>query len=434
MPHAEIIKAEPILLGISLERPFPLGFGSLQHLPRVLYHLTAIEGDQKISGIGEASIDFPFSTYDAWDIYWALTQIDLIGRSLEEREKILTDRGIRGKTLESFPAAFTALNMAVDDLTGHWQEKPVVDLYGQRRNSGRALASISFQDNTAFLIEEIEGKIKQGFIPKPKVGQGIEKDLNVITAVAKLSQEKGFPFVLDFNAQYQPEEFESLVTWLKRNRVCLDRLIFLEQPTLEKAGIQGLVFARQTLENAGYLIPIMADESFVRVEDALLCCQEGIALNFKLHKVGGIWRAREIEKAMTQQAGNLPRAMVGGTFPTAIGRTYDQQGAAVLETTELPGDGWEPATDWFKGEKHLIKEEFGFDKKKGEFVPMSGPGLGIEPKWDNIAKHRIDNPKEEYRLIRTDRQGRRLNIELKPGKTYSLVYRERTGRDPDWNL
>jgi L-alanine-DL-glutamate epimerase-like enolase superfamily enzyme len=431
MSNCEIIESKPHLLGISLEKPFPLGFGSLQHLPRVIYEISVLEKKGLVMGIGEASIDFPFSTYDAYDIYWALSQVDLAGKNPEERDSILTNASLRRSVLQEFPAAFTALNMALDDLVGQLEAKSVLDIYGAKREGGYALASIAFQGETALLIEEIEGKFRNGFVPKPKVGRGVDEDFDTIKAVSGYCEQRRIPFVLDFNAQYDPEAFGQLLERLASFGVPLSQLLFIEQPTREDAGIEGLSFVRELLQSAGLIIPVMADESFVTVDDALACSRQGIALNFKLHKVGGIYYAREIEQRVLE-LNTGTQGMVGGTFPTAIGRTYDQQGAAILETTVLPGDGWEPSTDWFQGEKHLIAQDF--PRKNGKFSPIRGKGLGITPEWSKIRAFEIDDPRMEYRQIRKNRAGKRIGIELKPGQSYSDKYRERTGKNPDWNL
>jgi len=434
MASREIVETKPLLLGIKLERPFPLGFGTLEHLPRVLYVISALDKKGIVSGIGEASIDFPFSTYDAWDIFWALSQIELIGRNVEEREAILKDSKIRGCLLDKFPAAFTALNMALDDIWGKFKEKSILDMYGQKRRGGRALASIAFQSETSLLVENIEDKFRCGFIPKPKVGKGKEEDLATIKAVALLSRERRIPFVLDFNAQYEPEEFRELIRSLKQLGIDLSSLIFIEQPTNERSGIEGLVFAKNSLIEYGFNTPVVADESFVTLNNAIECSRRGISLNFKIHKIGGLYYAHEIERAVLSLGDKEHKNMVGGTFPTAIGRVYDQQAAATLETTTLPGDGWEPSTDWFQNEKHLIDDEFSFDQATNTFLPIEGYGLGIHPNWSKIGNYEISNPEEEYSRIRKGENGKVLKINLKQGQTYPKMYKERTGREPDWNL
>jgi hypothetical protein len=126
--------------------------------------------------------------------------------------------------------------------------------------------------------------------------------------------------------------------------------------------------------------------------------------------------------------------MVGGTFPTAIGRVYDQQSASVLQSTNMPGDGLEPSTDWFTGEKHLINEEFEAPDANGNFSPKTGPGLGVTPNWSNVSQFLIGNPTEEYRRIRAGKPGNKIEVQLKPGQNYGTVYEARSGKKPDWNL
>ncbi len=430
MPNLEIVETRPRVLAMKLEKPFPLGFGTLEYLPRVLYSISAIDGNETVTGNGEASIDFPFAPYDAWDIYWALKTLRLVGRNPLEREAILNESEFRGRELEFFPAAFAALNMAVDDLYGKLTRQSVLDIYGQKRESGKALASISFKDDMAILISEIEGQLQKGFIPKPKVGRGLAQDFETISGVARYCADRGVSFVLDFNAQYSVVDFEKLVKRLRQNEVPLHSLLFLEQPTQEEQGISGLVAAKKTLLEVGYDVPVMADESFVTLEDAKECVSLGVLLNFKIHKVGGIYVAREIEGITRVTSGNI----VGGTFPTAIARTYDQQAAAVLNSTTEPGDGWEPSTDWFKEESHLIDQAFGFNQEKKEFFPQRGFGLGVTVNEEKVKSFEIEDPAKEYHEIRKDRDGKNLRIQLKPGEKYSTRYYQKTGRRPDWNI
>lgn len=433
----EIIEAKPMMLAINLERPFPLGFGTLESLPRVLLQIKALDEGKIVEGVGEASIDFPFADYDAWDIYWALSSLDLVGNHIPENIADVKTRLLdtRSGGHNPFPAACAALNMALDDLQGKIEGKSVLDLYSQKRASGKALVSIGFQEDTALLLTEVDGIFQKGYIPKPKVGQGLETDIKTIREVAKHSLECGVPFALDFNATYEPEEFRKLAFLLRSAGVDLSRLIILEQPTSTQSGVLGLASAKKSLEEYGYHLPVMADESFVTLEDAIECVNAGLSLNFKIHKVGGLFRAREIEKAIVRDSAKAqPKNMIGGTFPTAIGRVYDQQSAAILETTTLPGDGWEPSTDWFTGEKHIINEQFTFDPQKQEFLPIKGNGLGITPNWQKIKRFEVENPREEYRKIRSGKSGDKLRIDLKPGQDYSTEYRKRSGRPADWNL
>lgn len=435
MKNQEIISQHTSLIGIELEKPFPLGFGTLSHLPRVFLELEALDHrGQLIKGIGEASIDFPFSHYDAYDILFALQMINLVGLSLGDRQDILNDPEIRGKILALAPAAFAALNMALDDLVGKDQGVSVMDLYGRSRTSGRALASISYQENPARLIAEMEAKIKAGFIPKPKVGQSVEADIETIFAVEQFAIQSNTQYVLDFNAKYTKYEIAVIFGELAKRGCLVRQAIFIEQPTQEAGGISALVEVSHLLEQlTGHSIKVLADESFVTLDDAVEAAAGGLALNFKIHKVGGIHYAREIETELEKQGLSAQGSMVGGTFPTAIGRVYDQQAAAVLRTTSSPSDGWQPSTDWFTGAKHLIQESFE-RTSDGENIPIDGDGLGVTPDHDKLNKLQVVDPREEYKKIRNGEPGDKIAIILNPGEEYALAYKKLTGRDPEWNL
>lgn len=133
------------MLSISLDQPFRLSFGDLLTLPRVIY---TVKLDSGIVGYGEASIDFPFSKYDMYDVYRALADTDLTGRRIEEREAILDDREIV-EGLIPFQAAYSAFNMALDDAYGRSESKSIIDLYGRQRDGGLAMRSIPFEEKGA---------------------------------------------------------------------------------------------------------------------------------------------------------------------------------------------------------------------------------------------------------------------------------------------
>jgi len=142
----EIKNTQTRMLSVSLEKPFKLSFGELLSLPRVIYTITLENG---ITGYGEASIDFPFSSYDMFDVYYALKNLNINGRSIEEREKILNDQKIK-ESLLKFPAAFAAFNMALDDAYGKFTNKSIQEIYGSYRKGGYAMRSISFHEKKYF--------------------------------------------------------------------------------------------------------------------------------------------------------------------------------------------------------------------------------------------------------------------------------------------
>ena len=425
------------LLGISLEKPFPLGFGTLDQLPRVLLRLKASDGINQIEGVGEASIDFPFTNYDAWDIYNSLLQVDIKGKDVDDREEILNNEWLQENILLKFPSAFAALNMALDDLFGKANECSVQDIYGRHRVGGKAVASISFKENISDLIDEINLRVKSGFIPKVKAGNNIEKDVGVFTQIRDLLKINHIPtYVVDFNAQYSVDEFIILIDTLVYLGFHFEKALFLEQPISKQEGIAGLCQVKLLLESRGITSPVVADESFITMDNAINCAKDGILLNFKIQKIGGGYQACKIERGIYDIIGHASdyRATVGGTFPTAIGRVYDQHCASVLQLASLPGDAWEPSTDWFMGEKHLILEDFQYDDVNGIYIPFQGSGLGITVNWEKIKSFIVSDPKKEYTKIRQGFSGSKISINLRKEKGYQETYETLSAKPWDWNL
>ncbi|RJR29199.1 hypothetical protein C4564_02565 [Candidatus Microgenomates bacterium] len=421
--NGDILSSEVMMIGIDLPKPFPLAFGTLSTLPRVFLTLT-FEGNmgEPIKAIGEASIDFPFSHYDAWDVYYALNQLSFIGLNVNSRMEILTSEAFR-KILE-YPASFAALNMALDDAYGQLNHVSVPDLYGQYRDTGIVLESISMPKDHLSLKHELGRVYDKGNVPKLKCGQKVEVDIQFLRQSIQIAKERGVQFAVDFNAAHTIAEFDRIAEALAETQMEEELILFLEQPTLDALGIDGLVQAKQALSKLGLSIPVMADESFVTNDNALECHMLGIVLNYKIQKVGGILVATEIEQSLK---GVISNSMVGGTFPTAIGRVWDQQGICVLSSATLPCDAWQPSSDWFSGDRHLIEESF--DGKA--FI---ADGLGITVRWDLLERYKVNDPEEEYRLIRNGKSGNQIQILLREGISYSELYRKLNDKDSNWNL
>jgi L-alanine-DL-glutamate epimerase-like enolase superfamily enzyme len=419
----QILESEVWMVGVDLPHPFKLAFGTLNTLPRVFLILT-IEGLQQKS-IGEASIDFPFSKYDAWDVYNALASTELGGINANDREVVLKSEKYR--ELLEFPAAFAALNMALDDAFGRLHHRSIPQLYGVARKEGKPLESIPFLEGVQF-INALNSVMSRRRIPKIKGGRGINEDVAQLRIVGDL----GIPFAVDFNNVYSVEKFEELVKEIGRTPGALNGALFFEQPTHAESGIQGLSEAKRILHSIETInpVPIMADESFTTLEDALECSKYGIILNYKIQKIGGIAIALEIENQINSVS--TSSSMIGGTFPTALGRVWDQQALCVLQTTTLPSDGWQPSTDWFTQDKHFIDEQF--SEANGQAQAFLGEGLGVTVRWDLLEKHKISNPASEYQAIRHNLSGKHLSIQLNSDKSYSSLYQRLSGRSPDWNL
>lgn len=428
---ATITSSDILLLAIPLSQPFRLGFGTLRDLPRVLLRLT-VEPDAgaPFTVVGEASIDFPFSHYDAWDIIFALRAASLVGRRIVDRE-VLLDEAWRERERDGVYAAQAAINMALDAAAACLSGVNVCELYGNRPGFGRVLESIGILDDEAAIREQVRRILIAGRTPKFKCDAREEYTLAVLRAAAGASHDLGGTFSTDFNGALEPGEWERVLVW-----ACdvpyVGTWVFSEQPVGERFGTDGVAHAHAHAR-AAFGLSVVADESFLTVDDARTLAQAGVWLNMKIQKLGGIRRALELECLALESANGQPvRSLVGGTFPTAIGRCYDQHAASILRTVSLPCDGWQPASDWFTGARHLIRESFQTDEA-GHAVAFAGAGLGAEPDWEKIEAFRIPDPEEEYGMIRTTGSGRHFAIE-RDGDRYSKMYERVTGRSPWWNI
>lgn len=429
--RATISSSEVLLIAIPLSQPFRLGFGTLRDLPRVLLRLT-VEPDAgaPFTVVGEASIDFPFSHYDAWDIIFALRGASLVGRRVEDREAMLDETWAQ-RERDGVYAAQTAINMALDSAAAHIAGINVCELYGCRPVSGRVLESVGILDNEQAIRAQARSILSARRTPKFKCDADENYTRAVLRAASEAAHELGGTFSTDFNGSLELEEWERVLTWA-RDVPHVDTWAFSEQPVGECFGADGIVYAHKRA-HALLGLSVVADESFLTAEDARALARAGVWLNMKIQKLGGIRRSLELERMAVESAGDLlVLSLIGGTFPTAIGRCYDQYAACVLRTVSLPCDGWQPASDWFTGARHLIRESFQTDAD-GHAVAFAGAGLGAEPDWEKIAALRVPDPEQEYGMIRTTGSGRYLTIE-RDGEGYPKMYERLTGRSPWWNI
>jgi L-alanine-DL-glutamate epimerase-like enolase superfamily enzyme len=441
----KILHQELIMVALKLTEPVKLAFLEFRCVPRVLFKLIGESGGETFEGIGEAAIDFPFVNYDLWDVYQCIANLSLCGRTFpnfsqesshgDELDRSLVPTlpplpltGAEIETCLAFPAALTAVSMACDDLAAKAFRMSLCRLPAGITSSPM-LTTIGFVD-VPILHERIEAALKIKAVPKIKLGESVERDVDRLLSLSEigLCGAASKPcLAADFNAAYDLREISMIVNSIGPE--ILNKFICLEQPLRVDAEPKSFrelsIFMKNTHDWSGALV---ADESVVTSEDALRVVADGWSVNYKMQKIGGIRRGLEIQK----KTGFTP-GMVGGTFPTAIGRAYDIQAASILSVVTLPSDAWQPSTAWFSDTEHLIVEEFETDDS-GRAQMFPGFGLGVTPDWGKIESHAIADPNTEYFAIRSDRPAQYIDFGLRPGASYSQLYREKANRDPKWNL
>ena len=419
-----------IMLGVPLDQAFELAFGKLYTLPRVLIVLTGTDGTTSYTGVGEAAIDFPFVSYDMWDVYYLLRGLDLRGRKFGSTASALPPLIIsheEEEQLHCFPAALTAITMANDDLYARahgWSLSSWAV-----RQCGQPMMSIGF-GNDDDTINQVLAVLSTGRIPKIKLGRGIEHDARLINRIVNHPVVANQPNVLmsaDFNAEYSLTETTSLLRLL--NQTDLSAFTTLEQPLSATISVEEATeFSRLIARHLGWHGRLIADESVTTVNDAIHFVQAGWSINYKLQKIGGFREAIRIALATNQVPG-----MVGGTFPTGIGRAYDLWAVASLGCASLPSDAWQPSSDWFSDRKHLIKQAFLVNQANQTCI-FDGLGFGIDIDWPLVEPFIISHPDSEYRSIRQGLPSEMIHVDISSARTYSDLYRELTCREPLWNL
>lgn len=430
-----ICDSECIGLVLPLKSDFELAFGKFHALARVLVRVVAESAGKRFVGHGEASIDFPFAPYDGFDMLHALETTPLSDLQVDDRREVLDDLVCVSEALARCPAALCALNEAFDDIEAQVRGIPAVALYGPVRPFARCMHSIGFPSRPGELRDQILLVLAEGQTPKPKVGAGLTGDVETIATVEALAHQFGFRYMLDFNGAYKPEEFASLVDLLTTSGHLPRHALAIEQPSAADLGIDGLVQSRGILRAHGLGSIVIADESFVNGDDGVECAAAGIGLNYKIQKVGGVLRALAIERRVAEAVASPPPCMVGGTFPTALGRAYDRVAARVLTSATLPADGWLPAASYFDGDRDLAASADARAPRSPVIVGGRGDvsGIGVLLDEKRVQRWTVSDFRAMYAAVRGGLSSAPSLIELH-GSRYADLYLQRAHRPITWNL
>lgn len=430
-----ILKSEYIGLVLPLASGFELSFGTFRALARVIVRIVAESKNNRFIGLGEAAIDFPFSPYDAYDVLHALETAAIEDSLVSDCSEALDELAHRFDALASCPAALCALNQAFDDIEGQVRGVGAVDLYGPVRPFARSMQSIGITSGPSELLDQIILVLAAEHTPKPKVGAGLERDAETIAVTEAFARRVGFRYMLDFNGAYSPDDIGSLLDALAASDHLPKHAIAFEQPSRADLGTDALAEVRDALRSYRLDCKVIADESFLNGDDAMTCAEEGIGLNYKIQKVGGILRARAIERRVARAVGSAPPCMVGGTFPTALGRTYDKVAARVLASATLPADGWLPATSYFSGDRDLSAADDAI--QRGSAIVNAGrrhhAGIGFSLHEERLRKWAVHDFRALFAAVRAGRSNVQPLIDLR-GQRYADLYARRAHRPITWNL
>lgn len=295
------LEVQPIEM--RLAEPYSIAYESLESALNVFLSL---ETDKGITGLGCAAPD-PTVTGETGDMVLDGIRniVEPLLRGADPLRTALLNEQLCAEIPER-PSTRAAVDMALHDILGKRTGLPVWKLLGGFRE--RILTSITIGilpiDES---IATARAWIGDGFkCLKIKGGSDLDED---IEKMLRIREEVGPGIALRFDAN-QGYSVSQTLDFLRITAEA--NLELIEQPTPKDAPE---LLGQVTRESQ---IPVMADESLVRLQDALLFAKAGSVdmVNVKLMKVGGIHEALQID-AVAAAAGM--EVMVGCVDEAALG-------------------------------------------------------------------------------------------------------------------
>jgi L-Ala-D/L-Glu epimerase len=256
------------------------------------------------------------------------------------------------------PAARAAADIALHDLMGLREGRPLVDVLGRRRARMPTSITLGIEDDPDVILERALRHVAAGFrILKIKTGESWEADARLIRAL-RATLPPGILLRADGNQGYTEDEARRFLGALAPGDLEL-----LEQPT--RAGDRGALARLAAASD----VPIMADEAVTSPEDVAAIVQAGGAdlVNIKLMKSGGIVGGMAIAR---RAAASGIGAMVGCNDESRISIAAGLHlalSAPGVERADLDGH-LDLADDVARG---------GVEIEGGDLVPLERPGLGV---------------------------------------------------------
>lgn len=326
------------------------------------YVIVALETDEGVTGWGEATV-VPLWSGESQGGALALIE-DYVAPLLKNRDPLTLDfKEIDSVAIDNhFTKA--AVEMALLDLLGKQQRKPIYELLGGAKNPLRIPIKFSIglrePEETAAIAA---GKVRQGFTAiKIKVGPDPDKDLRRAKAVRDAIGPK-IKLNVDVNGGWSVEQAIREIP-----RYSEFGLEYVEQPT-PRWDIDGMAKVRAAVD-----VPIMADEAVFTIWQAeeVITKKAADLISIYPGKNGGILKSQKICK-MAEEAGI--GCHLGSNLEWDIGTAAMCHLAAAcpnVQVGKFPVDILGPLYYALHPQQKPIRFE------NGCVITPSGPGLGIE--------------------------------------------------------
>lgn len=357
-----IERAELLLLRLPYVHFFETSFG--REVEREFILVKVHSGG--VCGYGEVVAGkSPLYSYETTSTAWSMLKeflIPLVIRySLSDPQAFHEE----AKKFRGHPMAKAGLELALWDIQGKSEGKPLWEIYGGVKKEIPSGVSIGIQDSVSELLERIQSFIEDGYQRiKVKIKPGW--DGKVLKEIRKTFPE--LPLQVDANGAYFLSDKENLKKLDEFN------LLMVEQP-----------FPPYDLWDHSRLqkelkTPLCLDESIISSDTARKAYEMGSCriINIKVGRVGGIVESRKIHDFCQRK--RIP-VWCGGMLESGIGRAHNIH-LATLPNFKFPND-LSASKRYY--EEDLIEPSIEVSRTGTIRVPGS-PGIGVLPQEDRIKR------------------------------------------------
>jgi O-succinylbenzoate synthase len=349
------------IVRLPLVRPFRTSSSQKDSITHILVRVVA----DGVSGWGEcASPSDPYYCPETTETCWHLLKDFLgplvLGKPWETIDELRSFyRLVKGNRF-----ARAGLEMACWDALGRAQGKPLAALLGGTRAEVAAGVSLGIEREIGTLFDLIDQYRAEGYRRiKLKIGPG--HDVAVVRRVRQRYPD--LPLQVDANSAYTLDDLDTLKA--------LDAfgLLLIEQPLADDD-----IIDHARLQSA-LDTPVCLDESIHSADDARKALDLGACrvINIKVSRVGGLLEAQRIHDLCRARGVEV---WCGGMHEFGLGR------AANLAICSLPG--FTLPGDVSGSDKYYREDlvEPPIRAHGGLLTVPSGPGLGVEPDPERIAR------------------------------------------------
>ncbi len=357
-----IERAELVLLRLPYVHFFETSFGREEEREFILVKVYS----GGICGYGEVVADkSPLYSYETTSTAWSVLKDFLIPLVFEHS---LSDPQLfheEAKKYRGHPMAKAGLELALWDIQGKQEEKPLWKIYGGVKREIPSGVSIGIQDSVSELVDRIQSFLEEGYQRiKVKIKPGWDGE--VLKEIRKTFPDLALQ--ADANGAYSLDDRETL------KRLDEFKLVMLEQP-FPPYDLWDHSHLQKELET-----PLCLDESIISVDTArkafeMKSCR---IINIKVGRVGGIVESRKIHDFCQEK--DIP-VWCGGMLESGIGRAHNIH-LATLPNFRYPNDL--SASKRYYAED-LVEPQIEVSQEGTIRVPES-PGIGVSPQEDRIER------------------------------------------------